>query len=941
METFLGEIAQQLLQQFGTDLRRVCVVFPNRRAAQFLYKHLALQNRERPVWAPQVRTSTELLRSYSPLIPVERLLLLSELYKVHKRITGRDEPLHQFIPWGEILLSDFNEIDTWMVPARLLYTNLAAEKEMLLDMEYLTEKQLQAIQLFWGEFSKDNTRARRDFFEIWEKLHPIYEEFRNTLRAQGIGYEGMIYRDAAETLRTQWRSGEFDHYVCIGFNQLDSCERTLFDTLRYKENVQFHWDYDAHYVHDSKHEAGYFARLNEKFIDPEQIRSHIEQSRPEVHFIGVPMEAGQAQVIGSIMQEQQIDAGKTAVIMPREELLPSLLSALPEEYSRVNVTMGYPISYSALYPLTESLHRMYTRMRISSAGRWFYAPYTIQVLQNPYIQGILPPEANPEIETWKRNNRVYLTGEELLGSTGEIGRVLFAVQEESFFLHVLRILESMQELLPEDMPDIDKQLLPVVYKELRRLYEILAAENHSTDQEDQYKIISATLRSLKVPFLGEPVEGLQVLGPLESRSLDFEYVFIPCMNEGSMPGEGSGNSYIPFTLRKAFGIPGPDEKTAAQAYFFYRLLHRAKHIYLLYNTESEGISGGEKSRYLWQVRNEITHWNIQESLLGNRFVPAHERVIEIAKDGPVWAKLREFTGTRTLSPSAISIYLDCSLKFYFSKVAYLQEEEEIEDDVDHALFGNILHATLENLYAPLQDRVLQPADIDALQQRIPEVLDAEFAHAFGQGHIYTAESDKLIIRELLADYIQKVLDNDRSRLPFTLLGTEIGSDRADRHILPVAVQIGGKTENVLISGMIDRVDLKDGVIQVIDYKTGMVDLKFKDLAGLFDRESAGRHKAALQTLLYGFMYRRHRNTQQPVQPGIYALKSGRNEDPLLHLSLDRAPLSDIRLLEADFTELLQALLQEIYTPSLPFLQTEDRRKCSICPFVHICRRENA
>jgi len=940
MHTFLGETAQKLLAQFGTDLRRVCVVFPNRRAAQFLYKHLALQNNNKPVWAPQVRTSTELLRSYSSLIPAERLLLLSELYKVHTRITGRSEPLHQFIPWGEILLSDFNEIDTWMVPAKLLYTNLAAEKAMLLDMDYLSEKQLQAIQLFWGEFSKDNTRARRDFIEIWERLYPIYEEFRKILHTQGIGYDGMIYRDAAEKLRKEWKSGEFDAYVCIGFNQLDSCERTLFDTLRYKENVSFYWDYDAHYVNDPKHEAGHFARLNEKFIDPQQIRTHIATASPHIQITGVPMEAGQAQVIGQILEREQIEPGKAAVIMPREELLPSLLSALPASYSRVNVTMGYPISYSAVYPLAESLYRMYTRTRTSAAVRWFYAPYTIQVLQNPYMQSILPPEANPAIELWKRNNRVYLSAAELLEISGTAGRVLFGTDETDFFRNVLQILETMQELLPEEMPDIDRQLLPVVYKELRRLYDILAAENHASGPEDQYRIIIATLRSLKVPFLGEPVEGLQVLGPLESRSLDFEYLFIPCMNEGSMPGEGGGNTYIPFTLRQAFGIPGPEEKAAAQAYFFYRLLHRARHIYLLYNTESEGISGGEKSRYLWQIQNEIPHWHISESLLGNRFVSPGERILSVSKEGEVWQKLLRFTSERTLSPSAISIYLDCSLRFYFSKVAYLQEEDEIEDDVDHALFGNILHAALEQLYAPLRGRAIEPAHIDALLQRIPEVLDAEFARSFGQGHIYTAESDKLIIRELLADYIRKVLENDRSRIPFTLLGTEIGNNPGERRILPVPVSIGGKELQVLVSGKIDRVDLKDGTIQVIDYKTGVVDLKFRDPESLFDPATAGRYKAALQTLLYGFMYREHSNNNRPVQPGIYALKSGRREDLLLHLSIDKSTVDDISELQHGFMQHLSALVQEIYSPGIPFRQTGDRRKCEHCPFIQLCRREN-
>lgn len=939
METFLGEIAEQLLNDYGTDLRRICLVFPNRRAAQFMYKHLALKNNRQPIWAPRVQTSTELLRGYSTLIPAERLLLLSELYKVHQRVTGREEPLHQFIPWGEILLSDFNEIDTWMIPARLLYTNLAAEKELLLDMDYLSEKQVQAIQLFWGEFSKDNTRARRDFFEIWEKLYLIYEEFRKVLRNQGIGYEGMIYRDAAASLSQNWRSEGFDRYVCIGFNQLDACERELFHTLRHKEKVSFYWDYDKHYVADSSHEAGHFARLNQKFILPGQIRSHIAGSTPEVQVIGVPMEAGQAQVIGQLMEQRGIDPGSAAVIMPREELLPSLLSALPASYDRVNVTMGYPVSYSALYPLCESLYRMYRRMRRSADTRWFYAPYTIQVLQNPYIQGALPAGTNTAIENWKATNRLYLKDEELLTLTGEIGHALFAPDQEDFFRHLLHILETMQELLPDEMPDIDKQLLPVVYKELRRLHEILASENSQAGADDQYLVITATLRSLKVPFLGEPVEGLQVLGPLESRSLDFEHVFIPCMNEGSMPGDGGSNTYIPFTLRKAFGLPGPDEKTAAQAYFFYRLLHRARHVYLLYNTESEGISGGEKSRYLWQIQNEITHWNIRETLLGNRFVPPGERLLQIPKTGPVWDTMQAFSRDRTLSPSAISIYLDCSLKFYLSKIAWLQEEDEIDDDVDHALFGNILHATLENLYKPLRNRVIQDTDIQNLQQRLSGELDQAFAAAFGQGHIYSAESDKLIIRELLADYIQKVLDNDRQRTPFTLLGTEIGSEKEDRQVLPLNIKAGGEELQIRLAGKIDRVDMYRGTIQVIDYKTGMVDLRFSDLEGLFDPRTAGRYKAALQTLLYGFMYRYHTDKTQPIQPGIYALKSGQNEDTLLHLSPGRIPLHDIAELEGEFMSRLSILLQEIYNPDLPFRQTEDRSKCSFCPFIQLCHRD--
>lgn len=933
--SFLGHVAEEILSKYGQDLRSICIVMPNKRAAQFLYKELAIRNNNKPIWAPVIKTSVQLLREYSTLINADRLVLLNELFKIHTAITGRIEPLHKFFPWGEILLADFNDIDKYRVPAQILYTNLTAEKEITLDFSYLTEKQLEAIRLFWGEFAANEKDAKAAFTEIWQNLYPIYDTFRNTLFKAGMGYEGMIYRDAADKISKNWVTGQFEEYILVGFNQLDSCERELFDTIITRENHSFYWDYDQHYVNNQKHEAGLFARKNKKFHSVEKLGSFLKESNANIYFLATSTDSGQAQWIGKIMQENHLNPGNTGIILPKEEILPSLLTALPAHYPKVNITMGYPIYYSSVYPLAEAIFNVKKRTKSGKENTWYYIPYLKKIFQNPYIQSILSPAEQTIIENWKL--RMYVNKTEILEAIPVLGEKLFNNDGlESYYIDFLETLALIQINAEDKLPIIDKQIIPIVYKELRRLHELVNADEFNDNPDDQLKIIQSTLRSLKVPFIGEPVEGLQIMGPLESRSLDFENVIIPNMNEGAFPGDGSDSTYIPHSLRQAFGMPGPEEKLAAQAYFFYRLLHKAKNVYLLFNTEADGLSSGEKSRYLWQLENELAHLNYTQITLSNQFVAGSETEIIVDKTPAIMEELLKYTTTegakKSISPTALSSYLSCSLKFYFNKIAKLKEDETLEDEVDSRKFGNILHETLENLYIPYKGKTIQAADLKEMKSRLNEILDDAFNKAVNENSGFEIEAENIIIRELIKEYALKVLNNDESRVPFKLIATELGKnfDEALFYHLPLTQH----KFSVRFFGIVDRIDEKNGVIEIIDYKTGKVDLKLTNVEDIFSERKSGDKKAILQTFIYEEMYKESIDPNVPTQAGIYSLKEV--HDPLKHLQIGKK--DSLENIKIEILNQLQSALDKLYNPDMPFVQTKEISNCIYCEFRGICNR---
>lgn len=933
--SFLGNTAQKIMDTHGTDLRSICIVLPNSRAAQFLYKELAIRNNNKPIWAPQIKTSVQLLREHSNLLSADRLILLNELFQIHKQITSRNEPFYRFFPWGEILLNDFNDIDVYRVPAKVLYTNLSAEKEISLDFSYLTEEQLDAIRRFWGQFAANQQEAEKAFTEIWKNLFPIYDSFRNKLQSLGIGYDGMILRDAAENLQKRWTKGRFKEYIMVGFNQLDACERELFETIMTQENHSFHWDYDAHYVENPKHEAGLFARKNAKFHSLENMPQSLAHKNLPLRIMACSSDAAQAQWIGKIMQNEDMNPNNTAIILPREEILPSLLSAIPPHYPKVNVTMGYPIYFSALYPLADALFQLKKRSKPGKENTWLYMPLLKKVLHNPYIQHILTAEQLRLLQEWKQ--KIYIKLQEAKDSFPILADSVFSsVDLKSFYRDFLGLLESIQQNEESTLPQIDRQIIPVVHKELRRMHELMDPAHLDENPEDQIKIIQSLLKSLKVPFLGEPVEGLQIMGPLESRSLDFDYVIIPHMNEGSMPGDGSSNSYIPQSLRKAFGMPGPDEKLAAQSYFFYRLLHKAKHVFLLYNSEADGLSTGEKSRFIWQLQHELKSFRFEETRLNTIFISGNMPPIQIEKTPDIMEELMKYTtqvqNPKSISPTALSSYMGCSLRFYFSKIARLKEEDVLEEDIDSRKFGNILHQTLELLYLPYLNKHIQKNDLLNMLSKLNAVLDEAFMESVNQNSELEIEAENIIIKELIRDYALKVLHNDMERVPFTLLATELGKERSKA--LFFHLPLTDSDFKIRFSGIVDRIDRKDDWVEIIDYKTGSVTLNCSSADKIFLENESDALKAILQTFLYEEMYKETLDPAAKTKAKIYALKKNEN---LLEATTVRKKEPD-ESFRQEMMENLQERVGQLFNPNIPFSQTKHIKNCAYCEFKGICNR---
>ena len=729
------------------------------------------------------------------------------------------------------------------------------------------------------------------------------------------------------------------------------------------------------------------------------------QPTRDIHIIGVTLEVGQAKLVGNSLQKliKQGDfvPERTAIVLPDQNLLFPVLHALPPEIRRVNVTMGYPLRNTSLYSLIEQLLRLQEGKRArktAAEGRTdyeFHHTSLLAVLRHPYVAPIDRDEIQELIRRIEDENRIYVPTEELHRTPflRMLFQPLIEVQETfTYLLHLLKNLhdhiaiDPLAESLPsrppssgpsEDHPSSKLQapspsdpepdlILPVLEKELiYHLYihvnrlQALAEENQfQFEQATFLKLFRQLMQSLRLPFTGEPLRGLQIMGVLETRNLDFDNVFILSANEGIYPPREVGNSFVPGNLRRGFGLPTPDYQDAIYAYTFYRLLHRAKTVYLIHNTEDTPTLSGEMSRFLYQLIYEAEAqedgtyrypdaqgaFRIQHHTLSAPVRTIPPAPITIKKDADVLERLHVYTetGTSGLTPSALNTYLDCRLKFYYKYVAGLQESEGVQDEVDPAVFGNVLHKAMERVYQHYVERSGQTTlTAEAIAQFKGKALDRAVQEGF-QEHFrgrpdgaFSLEGRNLIAYDIVRKMAARILAMDAHYAPFEIVSLEREADVGYSLMLPVPV--AESSVRVRLKGIIDRVDRKDSVVRVLDYKTGRDEKKIKSIASLFDRDDPQRNKAAMQAVFYALLYASQaEEADERIAPGLVNAKElfGQDFDP--RLILDKHPIDDFYPYRAEFTQALTQLLAELFNPDVPFGQTEDTKKCDYCPFVGLC-----
>jgi RecB family exonuclease len=958
----LERTAQNLYGRYGENISSLTLVFPSHRAQLYFSEYLS-QLLSRPLWQPKATGMAEIFVRISGLTEASRYLLVAELYKSYQKIRQTDEPFEHFYFWGEVMLNDFDALDKYLVQVDPLLRNLAALKNMDSSLSFLSKEQRAAVQTFWQNFSpQKNGRLQEDFASLWSALLPAYNDFRQALRKKNVAYQGMLYREGAEILLKNGFDFGAEKFAFVGFNALNECEKTLLRYLQKEQRAEYFWDYDQYYVGDRRQEAGLFMRQNlNDFPPPEPDEGYSPfAEEKDIQVVATTSDVLQAKLLPTLLGEacggQPLDR-RTAVVLADEGLLIPTLYSLPAAAEALNVTMGYPLAQTPVYSLVELLIRLHKNAREDeNQPPKFYHKDALALLQHQYIRMVVGKEARALCAKIVRQNRVYVTAADLLQEEGSRWRFpasrLFAklATPGDFAALLRRLLEEVAVAeATEDSLDskLRREYAAYACKALNQLADALRECDMQPELTVFLSILRSALKAIRIPFEGEPVAGLQVMGILETRTLDFENLVILSLNDDIFPRGESAPSLIPYSLRRGFGLPTVEQHEAMYAYYFYRLLQRAKRVRLVYNSQGSDSRSGEMSRYLRQLLMESPH-SVVERSVSYSVTHTPPKPIAVEKTGAVAQILAAFLdgGERAISASSLNSYIACPLKFYFAQVAQLKEPEEVDEEVDGRMLGNIFHRVMQTLYSPLVGKTIAAANIADLlhnRQALAALAEAQTAKEFFNDEKETAEiarNGKLfMVKETVVKYVEGMLRYDMRRAPFTASGLE----EVLEHKLSVGV--GGAQRAVNIKGYVDRIDVVDGGIQIIDYKTGSSlngkKMKLLSVEALFSEKEEERRPEILQTLLYSSIIRQ-RESAAAVTPMLFFIRSICKSDfdgsIKIKSGAGYAPVDDAAPLLPRFEELLHAKLAHMFDASQPFAQTNDTEACKRCPYSEICNR---
>lgn len=954
---FLQRIARAFYTEHKADIRKFTFVFPNRRAGLFFRKHL-MELIDKPIFSPEIITVNECFFNASTRKVADRTAQLFRLYRIYKELSKVDESFDAFVFWGEMLLSDFNDVDKHEVDASNLFRNVTALKEIDWLKEYLTDEQQKAIEQFWRHFFYDDKATKKEFIAIWEVLLPLYEQFKAELLNENTATEGMIFREVTELLKNNETPDYFKgkSFVFIGFNALNKSEKTLFLELKKRGQADFYWDYEADELRDSDNQASRFYKENiRQFPSKLSIEKRTEKLRDKsFKLIAVPSSVGQTKEVYNLLSElypedsSEKDWIKTAVVLPDESLLVPLLHSLPENISNVNVTMGYPLKASPVSGLLENIFEL--QRRVNPRGE-FYHQVVSNILNHQYISTLCRDKVHSIQHKMVKTNTIYLDASAF--ENDDILKTIFVCKNspDTFPEYLLEVLKKLNLAWQNYSKKTGKHFLECdflyqYYIAINRLNEVMKTFGmFEMSLDTQIRLIRQLVGGVSIPFEGEPLDGLQVMGMLETRGLDFENLIICSFNEGIFPKKHSSNSFIPNNLRRAFSMPTFEYNDAISAYNFYRLIQRTKRLYFLYDSRTEGMQTGEVSRFAHQLHY---HYGVDFEKINVvydvKFMT--ENVIEVQKTPEIMDKLLAFTiegeEGRALSASSINKYINCPLRFYFSSIERIREQDEVEEDVEAGMFGKILHKAMELIYKPFIGKMVQKAELNDLRKNqsvIEKTVTRAFAKEFfNKGDEEDAEIElegkHLLTAQIIKRFVQKVLEFDAEHAPFKYIQSEAN--------VKYRFPFDDKPTYVNLNGLIDRVDEKEGMIRILDYKTGGDDLRFKSLEQVFERNLKNRPKVVLQTLLYCLLYEMETGKKDLV-PGVLKVKDlfKGTVDTRLQFNLkpqSYEPVENYTDYKDEFVAKLKATFEELFNPEVPFVQCTEVDLCKYCEFKTVCKR---
>lgn len=939
MDTFLQLLAKDLIAKFKYDLKDITVVFPNKRAGLFLGEALS-ELIDRPVWMPEILTLPEFVEQHTGLKTADALPLIIKLYKSYTRISGIAEKFEDFYFWGNMLLDDFDDIDKYLADPKALFSNLVSLKEVESGFPYLSPEQTEAIKSFWSSFNPEKfSREQEEFLKVWDNLYPTYLDFKERLFREDLCFEGMGQRHFYENIENYDRENPV---IFAGFNALNQCEKQIFQFYRNNKKAFFYWDYDIYYTSNEFHEAGNFIRENllafPNELGPEHF-NNFKYNGKRIEYISVPSNIGQAKLIPTLLQDFAGDEPRqTALILCDERLLIPVMHSVPENIRKINVTMGYPAQNTSVAALIYLLSELKKYSKTESGENYYYYKPVLALLNHKLIKDTCPENIDKITDYVRQKNIVYIAGKNL--QFNALTRAIFSDRTETVSEYLLHILKLLATPCPEEgetnLHALEKEFIFTFYTQIQTLKNIFEEEGIEPEEKLYLRIITKIINATTIPFSGEPLEGLQIMGLQETRMLDFKHLIFFSANEGTLPHTGRISSFIPYNLRVGFRLPTQEHQDALFAYYFYRALQRAEHVKILYSSVTQGMTNGEMSRFLYQIKYEsglpLTELNFQ-----NHISTEDPHKIEILRNENIKAALEVYTvsSEKALSPSALNTYIDCPVKFYFKYLAGIREKEEMAEELDSRLLGNIFHECSQTLYATFGHQIITPDKIDRLLKH-PALIDEHVRKSYL--NFYDSRVTRLIdsgnnelILDIIKKYIRQMFVYDQTLCPFRMISMET------KYCFPLSVMTPRGYKTVYIGGFIDRIDETENGIRIIDYKTGTDTTAFKDIPSVFDPALEKRNKAAFQTLLYCLMF--EHNSPQPatITPGVYSTKLLFGKDYNYRLKCDKEYINDYSTYREGFLQLLTELVEKIYS-SDSFTQAVEPKKCKICKYSVICNR---
>lgn len=971
MTTFLHNVAEFVLANYANDLKDCCIVFPNRRSAVYFFEEVKRIN-HRVIWLPKHCTIDEFIHSIVNEPVAMPITLLSELYLAHKELTKSEESFDKFFQWAQVILSDFEDIDKYLVDARALLQNIQDIKELNSNIDYLTEEQRRTIEHFFNVTlnTDDKSELKKRFLSIWRNLLPMYENFNLRLKKRNVTYNGAVYRKAAQMIGEPGAQLPYSKYIFVGFNAITRAEEHIFKTLQQQGKALFFWDYDESYITDEQHEAGRFLRRYAKeFKEPEGYTGQhsFDFKSKNIKIIASPTESGQLYAATQRLKEiPSEEMSQTAMVLSDETLLTSALESVAPYLSSLNVTMGYAIKNSIAGHWIELLLQLQSNKREHRGEMKFYFKNVLAVLQHPFFMSVCEQYATETVDKI-REEAIFQIPLSLFESN-DFAKLVFQfidnqTKYSEYLLDVLKTLMRHFATQENDNWIMQQELVYRLTLQIQQLDSELKAESLEMDLTTYYQLLRRYLNSSKVPFEGEPISGLQVMGFLETRNVDPKNLIILNVNEDTIPANGDSPTFVPHNMRRAFGLPTRDDREAMYAYYFYRLLQRAENVTLTYFTGQQDGKKGECSRYIMQLI--YGDYNVKEEPLQSNISFAANELQEIKKSNQTIKQLGIYFEPdsegkiKALSPSSIVTYMRCPVMFYFSKVLRLSVNEEIDESIDSRVFGNIFHKAAEGIYRPFVGKGAVSSDAiksiskDFIKNQIDKAF-AESLYPFNKELIFSKidsgeidmrtdlKNEQRIIYDVIGKYVSAMLKYDAD-IADANGGLEFVSLEKS-YYMPMNIEIGGKQHRISIGGTIDRVDKCGGAVRIVDYKTGPNEIVANSFDAIFDPELIHEYKGALQTLIYCMTYDYEYPGNLCIEPYLYKttlFKKG--ESFLIHTKTPKGeePFfedGNYSTVKEQVADNIQNIVTEIFNPETPFIPTNDLKTCGHCDFSYFCNK---